>query len=317
MSQILESARRGHFGYEEIKPNLIIPYTYREDRKYCATSVLVSHFEKENIGLPENLVAFEYLKGYPMMADEIVLWDEINIIHNDDLYKTEFVHGNESIVNMVDVRAIFQYMDECKERLAHGLTTKIDCGIARIWMKMTKTEILLPFVVKDGQRYVPVDISHVPKTLNITKLTDIHVMYMRFIFHVLKMELASTGNDVNCVRLDEVVAHWKKQTIGDFEYTDDYWPSVQSSDIDGNKENNNDTMNLTTNKAKDVMKEEPKQEPKEEPKSKPKDKPKVEPKPDRSVPKAKQADPQPKQAEPKVIFIDFIFLNKFSLYFIV
>lgn len=319
MSQLLEAARRGHFGYEEIKPNLIIPYTYREDRQYCATSVLVSHFENENIGLPENLVAFEYLKGFPMIADESALWNEINIIHNDDKYKMEFVHGKESIVNMVDVRAIFKYMDDCKERLAHGLTKKIDCGTARIRMKMTNTEILLPFVVKDGQRYVPVDISHVPKTLNITKLTDIHVMYMRFVFHVLKMELPSTGYDVNCVLLDEVVAHWKKQANGDFEYTNDYWPSVKCSDIDGNKENNNDTMNLTTNKAKDVMeegaKEKRKVEPKSEPKVEPKVDPKVDPKPERSAPT--HADPTPKQAEPKVTFIEFIFLYKYSLYFIV
>lgn len=227
MNQFLDSVYSGHFGYDEIKPNIIIPYTYRGNQKFCSTWVFASHFEKGGyVGLPEKLIAFEgFLKGYLMTHVEVRLWNEINI-HNDDLYKTKFVYGAETVVKMDDVRAIFKYTYDIKQWLAHGLINKIDCGIVRI---LSETEILLPFVVKEGQRYVPMDISYVPEILNIsTILTGIHVMYMRFVFYVLKKEPENMGFDIKCVLLDEVVAYYKKNK--EFEYMEDYWPSVQGAD---------------------------------------------------------------------------------------
>lgn len=261
MCDLLEATHRGHFGYEVINSDLIIPYTYRGDLKLCPTKVFLWHFGKENISLSADLIKFDYLRGFAMLPQEIRLWNEINHFHNDTMYIIYLSEGKDTLVKMQDVRDIFKYIDDCKQQLQHGAHIQNACGMARIWLPATKTEIILPFVLKNGQRYVPSEIPKVPKTLDATTLTGIEAMYMRFLFDVMKVPLSSDIFEIPCVRLDEVVAHLKAQTNGNIDYADDYWPGqwplMGNSD---NLDNNNDIPMLTTttqesnNKSSDAPK---------------------------------------------------------------
>lgn len=260
MCDPLEASRRGHFGYEVINWNLIIPYTYRGSQKLCPTKVFLWYFEKnkENISLNADLIKFDYLRGFGMLPSEICLWNEINHFHNNSMYEIYLSEGKDTLVKMQDVRDIFKYIDDCEQKLQHGAHIQNSCGMARIWLPATKTQIILPFVLKNGKRYVPAEIPNLPKTLDASILTGIEAMYMRFLFDVMKVPLSSGIFEIPCVRLDEVVANLKSQTNGNIDYADDYWPGQWP--LMKNSDNNNDTSLLTTttqesnNKSSDAPK---------------------------------------------------------------
>lgn len=255
MDSILGSTHRGHFGYEVIKENQFIPFTYRENEKYCATKVFICHLEKELIDSNQSLSNFDYLNGYGMHTDEVCLWNEINRWHNDSMYPVEFVYGTDTLLRMKDIQDIFKYVDDCKQKKQHGVQTKVASGIARIWWSLTKREIILPYVVQNGHRYVPLYIPSVPKTLAIaTTLTGIDVLYMRFLFEALNEQLLIRSNQIPCVLLDEAVTSiLRTQMNGSFEYSDDYWPEPKNT-----TENNNELPFFANNQKNNQVMDEPK-----------------------------------------------------------
>lgn len=261
MADILEATHRGHFGYEELNGNLIIPCIFRGTQKFCATKVLLWYF-KQHTGLKdlsEYSTDFRYLKGFQMHRDEIYLWNEINHWHNGSMYPFDFVY-NDTLCNIEDVRDIFNYLDDCKQKLT--LHAKTDASsIALFWWPANDhEEVMLPLVSSNGQRYVPTSMLQflkLPQTLSSITMTGINVMYMRFLFEVLKIDKPTESSEMPCTNFDELVAYLNSSDSGYFGYTDDFWPSKKRPEVAVNNENlpffttnqNSNKQNLQTTKV--------------------------------------------------------------------
>lgn len=257
-ANIFEATQRGHFGYEGIQPNLIIPYTYRISQRLCDIKVFLWHLSQQTIGLDENFKDFRFLKGYKMHGDESRLWDEIKYFHNDTVYNAHISYQNTSLIRMEDVRTVFRYIDDIKRKMLHGAQSKIACGMVRIWLPTTKLEIIWPYVLKNGQRFIPLNFPFVSKTPAATTLIDIDVLYMRFVINVMKVNWPIGNFQLPCALLDDEVEHLRTKTNGNFEYTDEYWPSKEPNYISESINNNrNDLPALSSGTNDDTSNIEP------------------------------------------------------------
>lgn len=219
-----EAIHYGKFGYETFN-GIIIPFTFRNNEKYCAKSIFWWHFNKQNVKLRSNLIDFGYLKTYKMHDEEADLWNDINEWHNDSMYPYTFSQ-NDALVKLEDVRDIFKYVAECGQKLELGTQfTMTKGGMFR--MQLNRTNIYLPYLRRNSQCYVPVRIlfplNAAPKTLDVTKLTGIDVMYLRFLLDVLEIQIASKIFEMSCVILDQLVAYLRTKE-GDYDVYY-YWPS--------------------------------------------------------------------------------------------
>lgn len=227
-----EATRCGKFGYEVFNGRIIIPYIFRGNEKCCATKMFSWHFERKNINLSPNLIDFGYLKGYEMHREEALLMNEINKWHNDEMYPHTFIR-RDTLIKLEDVGDIFKYVDDCTEKLKSGTQFRMEGG-SMVWLRLSKSKepIVLPYVIKNSQRYVPVHIlftsNTVPQTLNVIKLTGIDVMYMRFLLDVLKIKITSQNFEIPCVNLSGLVTHLTANEDDHYDYDDNYWPSQES-----------------------------------------------------------------------------------------
>lgn len=238
----------GKFGYETINENLHIPYIYNGGTKYCATKIFSWHFRQQNIDFPLHLTEFPYLNGYKMEKEEAALMNEINIWHNDSMYPFRF-SDNDTIFAMDDVRDIFQFVFDCnqKEKLAEQYDMTPRAGMIQIRFTESNTQQIWPYYVKNGTRYIPsqcLEATFHPYTLRETVvLQNIEVMYMRYMYNVLKIDWPSNNFQVICILLDEAVSHLLSETNESHEYIDNYWPSKN----DQNEPSNNNNLDVNKN----------------------------------------------------------------------
>lgn len=222
---LLEKSRRGHFGFEELQPGILIPYTFRSDQKLCVLNVFLLRLKVELVGLSNRLWDIGFLTGFYMHPDEKKLWLEICAYHDfADIYRAYHWNERDILVPMESVRDVFKYATDCRRKLELGNQTEIACGMLKILMKATKEEIVLPFISKNGHRYVPSQFPNVPDTLKASFiLRDIDVLYMLFALDVLNVDIPVENYKMPCVLLDEVVMHII--TSGNnIECWDNYWP---------------------------------------------------------------------------------------------
>lgn len=243
MADELEQTRCGKFGYENISGHAYaIPYILRNNEKLCASKIFEWHFDKHKHSLKPSLVNFGYLKGYEMHREEACLIDEINGWHNNNMYG----RLSETLVKMDDVRNIFKYVNDCTKKRKEGDKFTMIAGMARIRLSLDRDDIILPYISKNGQRYVPIhSLNPLPSGLVVTTLTDIDVMYIRYLFDVLKIPLPHQKFEMPCVSLDQLIAQLSKNAGGYYDYDDKHWPTKEIPA----KLNNNDLpfFSITTN----------------------------------------------------------------------
>lgn len=227
-----ESTRCGKFGYETFNERITIPYIFRANEKCCATKIFSWHFERWNTKLKSNLIDFGYLNGYEMHYEEAWLMNEINQWHNDSLYPYTF-YRNDTLLKLDDVRNIFKYMDECEKKLNSSTQFQMaSASMARLRLSTSNQDVILPYVIKDSQRWVPIHIlfasNTVPPTLDCITLTGIDVMYMRFLLDFLKIKITSQTYEIPCVNLDGLMKHLTANVGDHYDYDDNFWPSKEN-----------------------------------------------------------------------------------------
>lgn len=234
-----EATQFGKFGYEIINEQVVIPYTFRISGKYCASKIFWWYFNKQNVKLASKLTKFSYLKEYQMHRAEAQLWNEINEWHNDSMYPFSFSRS-DSLIKVNSIRDIFNYVADCRQKLELGAQFKMNHGgMIRIQLNQSKPSIILPYVRTLGHRYVPVHVIFAPNTepppsLDVTKLTGIDAMYMRFLLYVLKISTTSKKFKIPCVNLDQLVAQLVTNEDGFSEYDGNFWPTKYDIDKKAN-----------------------------------------------------------------------------------
>lgn len=257
MDDVREATNCGKFGYEVLSDDMIIPYIFRENERYCATKIFQWNFDKQKTDLTWNLTDFQYLKGYDMYRDDVTLMNEINEWHNNSMYPFRFT-TNDSLVKVADIRAIFKYLNDCREKARLGDQYEMMAGMIQI--RFEKCDVVWPYVVQNGKRYTPTNILNVPRTLCSTViLTDIEVMYMNYILSVLKIEMATTKPfNMPCVLLDEAVAHFIEESHPNenYDFDDNYWPTKKNTRKIDTKQpeslNNNNLPFFSTAKINEI-----------------------------------------------------------------
>lgn len=222
--------RCGKFGYEIINDNHIIPYIFRYDDKYTATKVFAWHFDQLKINCAPDLIDFRYLRGYEMYRDEAALLNEINHFHNDSVYPFVF-NRNDTLVKLHDLYEIFKYINDCTQKNKFGHRFDMMAGMVRVRFPSPNSDVILPYVLKNEIRYTPIQVFlNAPQTLSDTAiLTDIEVMYMRYIYAMLKMDNPNKTFQMPCVALYEAMAHIIGNVDDDYDFDDNYWPSKEDS----------------------------------------------------------------------------------------
>lgn len=252
MSDHLLATLCGKFGYEAVGGHFV-PYIYRKNEKCCATKMFLWHFEKQKYQLSRHLLAFDYLKGYEMYHEEACLMNEINRWHNDNKYRYAF-SSNDTLIKMHDIQNIFKYVNDCTQKSKIGHKYSMIGGMARIRLSTYEAYKVFPYILKNGQRYVPAHcVNPMPCTLATTTLVDIDVMYIRYLLDVLKIALPHQKFEMACVNLDQLVEHLSTTNGGYYDYDDDYWPGKETT---ANKLNNNNLPFFTNpqkNNVSDTM----------------------------------------------------------------
>lgn len=222
-----EATLCGKFGYELIGNDVIIPYIFRGNEKFCATRIFTWHFEQKMVVLNPNLIDFRYLKAYEMYREEIYLMNEINDWHNNSIYKYAFKLG-DTIIKLDDVCDIFKYISECDKKSKLGADYQMIGGMIKFQFATAKPDAILPYITKNAKRYTPVHILNVQPKEVIT-INGIEVMYMRFLLDALKIEIPTQNFQMEFVQLDEDVIQQLADIDDVCDFDDNYWPNKESS----------------------------------------------------------------------------------------
>lgn len=224
---VQHDAEIGHFGYEAVEKNVIIPFIYRENKKYCAFEFFKHFFAKKTTEIKCD--EFKFMQ-YRMKRNEIRLINEINSYHNDGLINHTFVYGVDGMVYFSDVIDAFHFISECDRKRNLGDAYKmLQCGLVQIKTKgsNSKQRHVLPFLQRENEKYVP---DHLVENIRNENIdgdiipSKVDIMYLRFLYSVLNIEMPQTAK-IRCRSLDVVV-----KSLGFSVVNDDYWP-------DSDKEN--------------------------------------------------------------------------------
>lgn len=221
----------GKFGYEILCQNQYIPYIFRGDKKFCATKVIQCHIDKFNVNFNPILNKFPYLTGYEMYEREAFLWNDINIWHNNNKYPIFFRTG-DTLMQLSDVCDIFQFIEDCNQKSKLGDRYEMVSGAGLMQIQWTTTEngelmdTVWPYILKGKKRYVPVEFLNGSCTLSSTiVLNGIVIMYMRYLYTVLKREIPKKDEQMVCVELDEALAHSLSNNDHTYHFNENYWPT--------------------------------------------------------------------------------------------
>lgn len=225
---------RGNFGYETFDQTVHIPYIFRGEEKYCSQKILRWHIEHLNIKLNPKLTDFTQLFGnFEMNRNEARLFEEINRFHNDCLYPFIF-RPLDKLVELSDVGDIFTFLRECEQKSTVGeqYDMKSDVGLIQIQWKASGNDdewmdIVWPYISKGTKHYVPSHLLNGSSILSASIVLDgIDVMYMRFLYTVLKREIPEKDFKIPCIELDDALAHSMSSnghTL--YRYDKNYWPT--------------------------------------------------------------------------------------------
>lgn len=218
--ELVKDAKFGHFGYQVLARDLIVPYIYRSNNKLFSISMLEWHLKKRNL-FPAHLLIlneFAFIKSRLEIATthEMVLLDEINLIHNDGIY-SEF--KTNELLRYVDAAQIAQCQIECSNALRKS---HLKCGgfVCTTIRTLDNREFILPYFFKNDKRLVPlILINRIVKGVKwqTYDLNNIELIYMKFLTKLIACDMDFSQPTLSCVSVNHLLDHF--QLINS-----EYWP---------------------------------------------------------------------------------------------
>lgn len=225
-----KDASFGHFGWKlvTLETIYVIPYIYRSNDELVPAkifqaflSLYLSRNKTELEGLPMDFGFVEKLK---MLQIEAELMNEINVEHNDSSYPFKFFAEDE-LLRMEDVQQITQYLLHCNQKLIGGNQYKVEkFGMVKIAVQKDR-EIIVPYVMKNKMRMVPVCLVKPIKNGRLfptTALTHFDLLYMKFLCNISGTEADWRKHCFRCVPLRTVIR--PLMVYSDGVWFRDYWP---------------------------------------------------------------------------------------------
>lgn len=222
-----EATLCGKFGYELIGDDVIIPYIFRGNEKFCAYKIFTWHFERKMVVLNPKLIDFRYLEAFEMYREEFYLMNEINQWHNNSVYKHAFKQG-DTLIKLDDICDIFKYISECDKKSKLGADYSMIGGMVKIQFSTEKPDVILPYITINAKRYTPVHILN-KQSSGVITINGIEVMYMRFLLDTLKIDVPTQDFQMDFVHLDEDVIQEMTDIDDICDFDDNYWPSKEGS----------------------------------------------------------------------------------------
>lgn len=224
--------RIGQFGYAALGHKRYIPYIFHGKEKVCATKVFQWHIDELHIQLNPMLAQFPYLLGNEMSSDDAALYNEINQWHNNYLYPITF-RASDTMLKLCDACDIYEFVLDCNKKSTFGEKYDMDAGLMQIKWKAPPgiadefEYTVWPYISKDKKRYVPITfLADSTSALSATIVLDgIDVMYMRYMYTVLKYDVPKSDFRIPCVELDDALAQIRSATDMTFEFDENYWPT--------------------------------------------------------------------------------------------
>lgn len=204
----------GRFGYISINNRTNIPYIFRGDKKYGASTIVLMYLSENHYG--------RYGSGnftrYDMHRDERKLFKEIDRQHNDSRYG--FVGRGASLIDMDDVLEVFDALENIEKKINLGAAFKIPGKLIRIAAN------ILPAIQRNDELYVLRHILAGADDLPVISLTEIEYMYMRFLYTAIKGDkwVRDMKFEVACVNLNDIIEE-------NTDFDEEYWPENFPSDI--------------------------------------------------------------------------------------
>ncbi|CAG9761343.1 unnamed protein product [Ceutorhynchus assimilis] len=189
-----EFSSMGRFGWSSIGGN-DIPYIIRLGEKFCSvrmleTNVLNTWIQWFCQRIRTALYNCINIASYYVTKNEARLLNEISFVHCDSQFGRHIFNTGDLVIRLADASECYNFFKHCCDKLANKSQTDTTnrCGFIRI-----NKESVVPFTVKNGQRYVPICVFNESDTLepDAEKVEGWNLSYLKFCCEVqgIKKEL--------------------------------------------------------------------------------------------------------------------------------
>lgn len=250
-------AELGHFGYEALSSDIILPYIYRDAKQFTPLQFVRIFFFKmmDGLYLPFRigLDDFEFIE-YPMELPEVRLANEINYFHNNGLIDYTFtVQRGDQMLHLSDAIIAMTFSKDCKQILESNSDLNLGtCGIIEIKKLRAKSKVIRqPFIAYNNEFYTWS--KTVPRNSTTIRLDNpVQVMYLRILCGVLSAAEIPRHSSVRCVLFDDFMR------INNFVYANNYNSllnkvdqAANSNEVPNQLENRNETINKPVSSTQD------------------------------------------------------------------
>lgn len=143
-----------------------------------------------------------------MTHTEAKLFNEINSLHYDNHYRT--FSTKDCIIRYEDLFEFYKFSKFCYETLHHNNIPNEKYGFIEII-----SGYVVPYIIIDGIKYIPLFcIESINGVLQIMKITDWNLSYLRFCCKILGLEnYLSSSDSCNVISIDSIKRHISPETI--------------------------------------------------------------------------------------------------------
>ncbi|KAI5722252.1 hypothetical protein M8J76_005910 [Diaphorina citri] len=216
-----EPSTKGKFSWTVVGVSSV-PVILRRDGKYISVRIMEMKVLSTHLNfLHPDIYLQARVPSYEMTEAEHRLLNEINVRHCESKFGRESFSSKDLVVKLKDAIDFFMFLDVCYHKLQNGSSTfgNDKCGFIRI-----NKDSVIPYTVKDGERYVPIFYfegeTDKLKTKSV-ELTGWELAYLKFCCKVqgIKNELF---NNETCgvTSLNDIKSYFSASDV--FE---EYWPN--------------------------------------------------------------------------------------------
>ncbi|KAL1453887.1 hypothetical protein WDU94_010190 [Cyamophila willieti] len=216
-----EPSTKGKFSWTVVGVSSV-PVILRRDGKYISVRIMEMKVLSTHLNfLHPDIYLQARVPSYEMTEAECRLLNEINLRHCESKFGRDSFSSKDLVVKLKDAIDFFMFLDVCYHKLQNGASTfgNDKCGFIRI-----NKDSVIPYTVKDGERYVPIFYfegeTDKLKTKSV-ELTGWELAYLKFCCKVQGIKNELFNNETCAVTsLNDIKSYFSSSDV--FE---EYWPN--------------------------------------------------------------------------------------------
>uniref|UniRef100_A0A8D8ZNG1 Uncharacterized protein n=1 Tax=Cacopsylla melanoneura TaxID=428564 RepID=A0A8D8ZNG1_9HEMI len=216
-----EPSTKGKFSWTVVGVSSV-PVILRRDGKYISVRIMEMKVLSTHLNfLHPDIYLQARVPSYEMTEAECRLLNEINVRHCESKFGRDSFSSKDLVVKLKDAIDFFVFLDVCYHKLQNGASTfgNDKCGFIRI-----NKDSVIPYTVKDGERYVPIFYFEGETDKLKTKSAELsgwELAYLKFCCKVQGIKNELFNNETCAVTsLNDIKSYFSSSDV--FE---EYWPN--------------------------------------------------------------------------------------------